>query len=116
MNDTMLAFGNNLSIGYLDIKTMELKRLNNISENHPIFTRNPPPYDYYFVRNILIIPDPVKIRTINLFNQEIETGEFIACFNYEEIKENCLFVTSLTLPQFTFLNHEVQGGKNDIFY
>lgn len=106
MNDTMLAFGNNLSIGYLDTNSLELQRLENIDEEHPIFNRIAPPFDYYIVRNILLIPDPVlSNKTINLCNQELEAGDFIACFNYEEINDNLLLLSSLTLPQFDFLNN-----------
>lgn len=111
MNDN-LGFGENLSVGFLDVSTMELTRIENVNKNHFLFQRIKPPFDFYYHDKILIIPDSVVTtrgnwnKTVTVCNQKIECiGEFICFFHFEEM-EKINLVTSLTLPEF---EHIKQG-------
>ncbi|WP_071130173.1 hypothetical protein [Enterococcus timonensis] len=113
MNDDDIGFANNVSIGFLDVSTMELTRIDHVDENHFIFTRIQSSFDWFYQGDVMIIPDPVptprrnwnKIASVN--GQEIECmGEFIVFFHFENIKGKLNFATSLSLPEF---NHIKQG-------
>lgn len=116
MNDGNLAFGKDLSAGFLDVSTMELTRIENINEDHVLFERIQPPFDFYYHGKILIIPDPVAAarenwdKVVTVCNQRIEcTGKFICFFHFEEI-ENINFVSSLTLPEFEHIKQGIEIG------
>lgn len=115
MNDT-LAFGRNLSIGFLDVATMKLTRLENINESHYLFERLQMPFDFYYQDKIMIIPDPIATakpnwnKMIQVCNQEIECqGNFICFFHFEE-KESMNYVTSLTLPEYNHIKNGLKIG------
>lgn len=109
MNEDYIGFANKLSVGFLDVSSMELTRLDNVDQNHFIFTRIQTPFDWYYQNDIIIIPDPVPRaranwnKTVYVFDQEIEcVGEFISFFHFEKIKE-MNYVTSLSLPEFDYI-------------
>lgn len=106
MNDCRILFGSNLSIGVLDVLTMDFKRVENVNENHEIFKRIKPPFDWYYHDKIMIIPDIIPTpkedwdKVVNVCGQEIEcVGKFIYFFHFEII-DNGSHATSLTLPEY----------------
>lgn len=116
MNDT-LVFGRNISVGFLDVATMKMTRLENINDSHYIFKRLQMPFDFFYHGKILIIPDPIAVarpnwnKIVNVCNQEIECrGKFICFFHFEE-KGAINYVTSLTLPEYKHIKNGLEIRK-----
>lgn len=107
MNNNDVLFGSNLSIGVLNVVSMEMERIDNVTKEHRIFNRIVAPFDWYFHDEIMIIPDvrptPKKNwnKVVNVCEQEIECiGECIYFFHFEIVENKFNYVTSLTLPEF----------------
>ncbi len=113
MNDN-LVFSKKLSVGFLDISTMELSRKENINKDHLLFERIKPPFDFYYHDKILIIPDPIATarenwnKVVTVCNQKIAcVGEFICFFHFDET-EKVILVSSLTLPEYDHVKRGIE--------
>lgn len=113
MKDTLIVFQNNLSIARLNIDTMELERIQDVSREY-IDKNIKVPFDFYYHDKILIIANsfkqPNKNWTKNLYlcNQEIETKgkKYIYFFHYEKIK-NGIIASSLNFPEFEHIRRGI---------
>lgn len=114
---TAIGFGFKPSIACLTIEDMELTWIHKIDKGHDIFQQfsSVEGFDYYFINDILVIPDPVPSarvtwhRKIGINDLEIECrGSFLVFFNFNEVKEGIIFADSLTLPQFVFLKSNIR--------
>lgn len=72
MINRSLCFENNISMAVLDIETMKIYLINNVEKNHEIFhklnyeIKSTGGFDYYYYLNqILIIPDPTRVSRLN---------------------------------------------------
>lgn len=114
-----LVFSNNISMVLLEIENMKLDWVNNVEKNNKIFDelnygiKSTGGFDYYYINQILIIPDPIPSsrlnwnKTIYIDNLEINCkGKYIAFFYYEE-KENFVLVDSLNFPQYRLLKNKI---------
>lgn len=115
MNNEKIIFDTLLSIGCLDISTMNFFRLNNVEKSHEIFERIVAPFDFYYHDDILIIPDPIPKEKVNwnkmvsLYGQEIECiGRYVYFFHFDDISDYVNRVRSLTLPEYNYVE---QGLK-----
>lgn len=113
-DNLMIGFAATLSIGYLDVETMKLTRINNVKQNHFIFETIRSPFDWYYHESIMIIPDPAPVprknwnSNIYVCQQNIEcNGKFIAFFHFKKYDGNMNYATSLTLPEFEHINNEL---------
>ena len=95
MNNEKIIFDTLLSIGCLDIATMNFFRLNNVEKSHDIFEKIVAPFDFYYHDDILIIPDPIPKEKVNwnkmvsLYGQEIECiGRYIYFFHFDDMSDN----------------------------
>lgn len=102
------------SIGYLDVEKMTFSRMDNVDREHFIFKNIQAPFDWYFHNEIMIIPDPILSprknwnKTIFIDNQEINCkGKFVVFFHFEKVREGIHFATSLTLPEFRYIENEL---------
>lgn len=114
MNNNMLSFTRNLSMGYLNVEKMRFERIDNVNTNHPVFKHIKPPFDWYFQDEILIIPDPVSSprknwnKIITLDNQKIECKGNFFCFFHFKQKDSINLVESLTLPEYTHIKKSLE--------
>lgn len=99
----------NISVGVLDLSTMELKRVNDVQENHFIFERIAVPFNFYYQNSIFVIPDSIPTprgnwnKKIIFYGQEIEcVGKYIFFFSHKKLKEGN-FVKSLKLSEFEYV-------------
>lgn len=116
-----MAYQNNLeinfcadSIGYLDVETMNLKRIN-LKQHQEIFEHIKEPFDWYFHGEIMVISDPVPAprknwnKTVDIAGQVIDCpGRFIIFFNFIQIKNLYNVALSLTIRQFDELQNELE--------
>ncbi|MFB6648533.1 hypothetical protein [Bacillus toyonensis] len=115
-----IAFNNKPHIAILWLNKHSPKLIwNNYSErDSTVFTRLDEMvkegFDFYFINNILILPDPV-IKRSKLFDCTIDglnihaLGEFIAFFHIAERLENEVIVAdSLTFPEFDYLKKNIK--------
>lgn len=70
-------------------------------------------FDFYFLGDILIIPDPREIKNnffeFNLDGISFQTrGEFILFFRIRERKEGIIIADSLTLRQYYFIKNNLR--------
>lgn len=72
-------------------------------------------FDYYFINDVLIIPDPVSnSQQLNLVDRvyidglHIQANTFIAFFHIVQKEEGIIFADSLTLPEFNYLKHNLK--------
>ncbi|GEQ62008.1 hypothetical protein VL4N_13860 [Vagococcus lutrae] len=107
MNNNDIVFNSNLSVGVLNIISMELTRIDGVNEKHEIFRRIVAPFDWYFHEEIMLIPDSKPMpkqnweKVLYLCEQEIRCiGQFVYFFHFEILDNNINFVTSLTLPEY----------------
>lgn len=61
MNGFPIGFGNNLSIGILDIETMKMVRIEGVDKTHELFKFILTPFDCYSHGQIKIFPDPTHV-------------------------------------------------------
>lgn len=109
-----------VAVAYLDDEHLRLKWIHKMDKNHDIFQRlsSVKEFDYCFINDILIIPDPVPVarekwnRKIGISELKIECkGKFMVFFNCREKKEGFVYADSLSLPQFEFLRSYIQWEK-----
>ncbi len=114
---SLIGFGFKPSIACLTIEEMELTWIHRMDKEHDIFQQlsSVDGFDYYFINDILVIPDPMPVarekwnRKIGINGLEIECrGSFLVFFNFNEVKEGVIFADSLTLPQFEFLKSSIR--------
>lgn len=112
-----IGFAFKPSVAILTIDDMELTWLPKIEEEHAIFKqlKMTNEFDFYFINDILVIPDPIPVarenwnRKIGINDLEIECGgSWLVFFSFKEIKEEILLADSLTLPQYEFLKNRVR--------
>lgn len=114
-----LVFSNNISMVLLEIENMKLDWVNNVEKNNKIFDelkyeiRSTGGFDYYYINQILIIPDPIPPSRLNcdktIYIDDLELnckGKYIAFFHYED-KENFVKVDSLSFPEYIFLKNKI---------
>lgn len=110
-----IAFSHKPSIALLKIDTMELNWITDTKENDMVFNQlsKVDNFDYYYINEILIIPDPIPSPRLNWSKKiivntlEIECkGKFLYFFNYNNIN-NVILANSLTFPQFIFLKNNI---------
>lgn len=109
-----IGFANNLSIGLLNVRTMELKRIENVDENHYIFKRIKEPFDWFFYGEIMIISDSIPVarknwnKVLSIGDLKIECkGEFVAFFHFKKF-DRVNYATSLTLPEFETIKYDIK--------
>ncbi|MGE7848179.1 hypothetical protein [Bacillus cereus] len=125
---TTIAFTNepHIAILWLNEHSPELIWNNYSERDSTVFTRLDEMvkegFDFYFINNILIVPDPF-IKRSKLLDCTIEgldihaLGEFIAFFHIAERLENDVIVAdSLTFPEFDYLkkNIKIERIKNKL--
>lgn len=120
--DSIIAFGYKPSIGLLKIDTMEFKWLLEIEKNHEIFERisKVADFDYYYMNEILIIPDPLFSFRLNWYRKifiddlEIECkGNFLAFFHYKfNNNKDIVFADSLLLTEYIYLKNNIKLDEN----
>lgn len=112
-----IGFGFKPSVGFLTFDDMELIWLPKIEKEHAVFQQleKVDRFDFYFINDILIIPDPIPIarenrnRKIDVDSLEIEcNGNWLIFFSFKETKKEILFAESLTLPQYEFLKSRIR--------
>ncbi|WP_332238489.1 hypothetical protein [Sporolactobacillus sp. KGMB 08714] len=115
-----IGFAFKPSAGCLILENMELVWQHQMDEKHKIFQQlsRVEAFDYYFLDDILVIPDPVPVakekwnRKIGISNLEIECeGNFLVFFNCRKVEEGFIYADSLSLPQFQFLRSCIQWEK-----
>lgn len=112
-----IGFSFKPSVGYLILENMELDWIHKMDKNHDIFRRfsSVKDFDYYFIDDILIIPDPARVvRNKRIFISDLEIeceGNFLVFFNYHNLGEGLIYANSLKLPQFQFLKSCIQWEK-----
>lgn len=113
--DSTIAFAYQPSIALLTIDNMSFNWITNTEENNKIFRQlsNVNSFDYYYINQILVIPDPIPSPRLNwskkvlINNLEIEcNGQFLAFFHYSN-NENIIFANSLTFPEYIFLKNNI---------
>ena len=115
--DYIIGFAYQPSIALFKIDTMEFDWLHDKKENNKIFdhlSKVNNNFDYYYINNILIIPDPIPCprsnwtKKIFIDNLEIEcNGNFIYFLHYE-INKNVILADSLTFPEYLFLKNNIK--------
>lgn len=112
MNNKDILFKSHLSIGILNVITMDFKRVENVNKHHEIFKRIKPPFDWYYHDKIMIIPDAIPVpkeewnKIVNICGQEINcVGKFIYFFHFEIVENNLNFVSSLKLPEYIHIKN-----------
>ena len=114
--DYTIGFAYQPSIALLEIDTMEFDWIHDKKENNNIFDKlsKIKNFDYYYMNNILIIPDPIPSPRLNwskrvfIDNLEIECkGNFISFFHYE-INKNFILADSLTFPEYLFVKNNIR--------
>lgn len=114
-----IGFSYKPSIAYLSIENMELSWIQELDKEHAIFQQlsSVDAFDYYFIQDILVIPDPIPVvrnnwnRNINIIKLEIEcNGSFLVFFKFNEVKDGIILANSLTLPQYEFLKNSIRLG------
>lgn len=112
-----IGFAYKPSIGLLFIDEMRLTWLTKIEKEHDIFKQLSmlSEFDFYFIKDILVITDPVPVarenwnRKIGIDDLEIECmGSWLAFFSFKELKEEIFLAESLTLPQYEFLKRRIR--------
>lgn len=113
--DSTIAFAYHPSIALLKIDTMEFDWITDTQENDKIFNQlsKVDDFDYYYINQILIIPDPIPLPRLNwskkiiINNLEIECkGKFLAFCHYNN-NDNIIFANSLTFPEYIFLKNNI---------
>ncbi|WP_010170785.1 hypothetical protein [Bacillus coahuilensis] len=114
---SVIGFGFKPSVACLTIEKMELTWIHRMDKEHNIFQQLSSVYgfDYSFINDILVIPDPVPVarekwnRKIGINDLKIECrGNFLVFLNFNEVKEGVIFANSLKLPQFEFLKSSIR--------
>ena len=98
---------------------MKLNRVNNVQKNNEVFEelnyfiKSTGGFDYYYINQILIIPDPIPSPRLNWYKKiyidDLEVkcnGKYIIFFHYED-KENFVYVDSLSFPEYIFLKNNI---------
>lgn len=115
--DSTIAFAYQPSIALLKINTMEFDWITDIKENDKIFKQlsKVNDFDYYYINDILIIPDPIPSPRLNwskkflINNLKIDCkGKFLAFFHYNRYNENIIFADSLRFPEYIFLKNNIK--------
>ncbi|MCZ0704200.1 hypothetical protein J2T56_002498 [Natronobacillus azotifigens] len=112
----IVVFSHKPSVGLLNIDTMELLWLQRVQEKHAIFSRIESGFDYYYLNDILIIPDPRKTipcleKAFYLGDLKVDCeGEYILFFNFKLI-ENIIFAESLSLPSYKFIKDNIRSER-----
>ena len=105
------------SLACLTIEGMALNWIHSMDKEHDFFRQlsSVNGFDYYFINDILIIPDPLPVarerwnRKLGINNLIIEfRGSFIVFFSFNEVKKDFLLAGSLSLPQFEFLKSSIR--------
>lgn len=108
MNNTTFTFGINEITNRFDAHTMEFEQIPISNDNFKLLIDKyfSSEFDFYFQDNILIVPttrlEPNQSwnKSLIVNDQVIEfNGRYIYFFNFQNVKENILFITPLTLPQ-----------------
>jgi hypothetical protein len=114
INDLPINFMGDLSIGYLNVETMDFTWLNHINGNNTIYNHIQSPFSWYYHGDIMIIPDPIPSprdnwnKILSIGPQHIECpGYYALFFHFQEITNKCNLATSLTLPEFEHINNEL---------
>ncbi|QAA23526.1 hypothetical protein [Sporolactobacillus terrae] len=113
----VIGFDFKPSAACLVLENMELVWLHRMDDEHEFFQQlsRVDAFDYFFIDNILVIPDPVPVarekwnRKIGISNLELECeGKFIVFLNFRKVKKGFIFADSLKLPQFQFLKGNIR--------
>lgn len=114
-----IGFSFKPSVALLNLESMELSWIQNIHKDHPIFQQlsSVDSFDYYFLKDVLVIPDPIPVPRYNwnknvcIDTLEIECkGSFLAFFKFNKVNDDVLIAESLTLPQYEFLKNSIHLG------
>lgn len=114
---TAIGFSFKPSVGFLSFDDMKLIWLPKIGKEHAIFQQlaKADGFDFYFIRDILIIPDPIPVakenwnRKIDIDSVEIEcSGNWLSFYSFEKTEKGIFLADSLTLPQFEFLKNRIR--------
>ncbi|GIN71624.1 hypothetical protein J14TS2_20990 [Bacillus sp. J14TS2] len=116
MNSPVIGFAHKPSVANLSIETMEFTWIPKMDKSHIIFEQidNVNGFDYYYYKDILIIPDPIPVSTSNqhksiiINDLEIEcTGSFVVFFHFNLIK-GVIYADSLTFPEYILLKNNIE--------
>ncbi|MGE7935101.1 hypothetical protein [Viridibacillus arvi] len=118
---SMIGFSNNphIAIMWLDAQNPELSWNHYVERNADVFTKIDEMvkegFDYYFINDILIIPNSISNSTqLNLVEGvyieglHIKVNTFIAFFHIVQKDEGIIFADSLTLPEFNYLKQNLK--------
>jgi hypothetical protein len=116
MNDTTIGFLRepHVAIVKLDEGVSEITWSNRTKRNSVIFTALKESFDYYFIDDILIVPDPTTYKKSNFHECLIDgihfqvSGSFIAFFNILKRTDKVIIGGSLTLQQYCFLKKKIK--------
>lgn len=116
-----IAFSNkpHIAIMWLDVQNPELIWNNSVERNATFFTKIGEMvkggFDYYFINDVLIIPEPIpNSKQLNLIDGvyiegiDIHANTFIAFFHITHKDDGIIFADSLTLPEFNYLKHNLK--------
>lgn len=112
-----IGFGFKPSVVLLSIEDRQLTWLSKIEKEHAIFKQltKVNGFDFYFIDDILVIPDPIPVarenwnRKIGINDLEIECmGSWLVFFSFKEVKKEIFLADSLTLPQYDFLKNRIR--------
>lgn len=114
MKNKTFAFGINKIINRFNAHTMEFEQIPISRENFQTLTDEyfSNEFDFYFQDNVLIVPatklEPNQSwnKSLIVNNQVIEfNGKYIFFFNFRELENDILYITSLTLLQFELVRN-----------
>lgn len=116
-----IAFFNrpHIAIIWLDVQNPKLIWNHYVERNADVFNKlddmMKEGFDYYFINDVLIIPNPVSnSQQLNLVDRvyidglHIQANTFIAFFHIVQKEEGIIFADSLTLPEFSYLKHNLK--------
>lgn len=125
MDNKRFAFGTNKIINRYDADTLKFEQIPISRENFKILIDEDfsCEFDFYFQDNILIVPttrlEPNQSwnKSLIVNDQVIEfNGRYIYFFNFQNVKENILYITPLTLPQTQLIKNTLYlSNKGWIF-
>lgn len=111
-----IGFGFKPSVVLLSIDDLKFTWLPRIEKKHAIFKQleKVNGFDFYFINEILVIPDPIPVarenwnRKIGINDLEIECrGSWLIFCSFKEVKEEIFLAESLTLPQYEFIKNRI---------
>lgn len=118
---SMIAFSNNphIAIMWLDVQNPELIWKHSVERNAVVFSKidemMKEGFNYYFINDVLIIPEPIAnpkqlnfVDGVCINGLHIQANTFIAFFHIVQKDEDIILADSLTLPEFNYLKHNLK--------